>query len=288
MEQLRKLGLEDRGVQRRAEGERLHRVHHGVYAVGYRALSLNGCRMAAVLACGDGAVLSHRSAAAMWQLRESRRPTFDVTASNRRGRIPRGIDAHRDGSLSDADRTVLYGVPCTTVARTLLDLAAVVPIWELRKAISEAEVLRLLDHAAVRRLIKRSRGRRGVARLRMLLDDIHPQTKRTRSELERLFLRMCARAGLPEPEVNVRLDVGGRLVEPDFLWRAAGLILEADSRRYHDTDSAFQMDRRREQRLMLAGWSVARCTWEQVEREPRKLAETIRRLLEQMGSGRRA
>lgn len=122
----------------------------------------------------------------------------------------------------------------------------------------------------------------------MLLDDIHPQTKRTRSELERLVLRMCARAGLPEPEVNVKLDVGGLLLEPDFLWRDGGLILEADSRRYHDTDSAFQLDRKREQRLMLAGWQVARCTWEQVEREPRQLAETISRLLDQQIRRRRA
>jgi hypothetical protein len=165
------------------------------------------------------------------------------------------------------------------VARTLLDLAAVVPLWELRKAISEAEVLRVLDHDAVRRLIKRSRGRRGVARLRMLIDDIHPLTKRTRSDMEILFLRMCERAGLPQPEVNVTLYPGGRRAVPDFLWRDAGLIVEADSRRYHDTDSAFQSDRRREQGLQLAGWRVSRCTWEQIEREPRRLAETIRSLL---------
>ncbi|HEU5142722.1 MAG TPA: DUF559 domain-containing protein [Solirubrobacterales bacterium] len=240
--------------------------------------------MAAVLACGPEAVLSHRSAAALWGIYEDRRASIDITARNRRGRIPHEIDAHRDGSLIDADRTVLRGIPCTTVSRTLLDLAAVVPISELRKAISEAEVLRLLDHEALRRIIMRSRGRRGVARLRTLLDEIHPQTKRTRSELERLFLRMCTRAGLPEPEVNAKLDIGDRLLEPDFLWRGAGLIVEADSRRYHDTDSAFQLDRKREQRLMLAGWQVARCTWEQVERQPRELAETIRRLLEQLGA----
>jgi very-short-patch-repair endonuclease len=167
------------------------------------------------------------------------------------------------------------------VARTLLDMAAVVPLTELRRAISEAEVLRLLDQAALRRLIKRSRGRRGVARLRMLLDEIRPTTKRTRSEMERLFLAMCLRARLPEPEVNVLLDVGDRRLRPDFLWRDAGLIVEADSRRYHDTDSAFQHDRRREQQLMLAGWRVARCTWEQVDGEPRALAETIRALLTQ-------
>jgi very-short-patch-repair endonuclease len=214
-------------------------------------------------------------------MREESCASIDVTAPNRRGRIPKGIAAHRDGSLIPADRTVLNGIPCTTVARTLLDLAAVAPVWELGKAISEAEVLRLLDHGAVRQLIKRNRGRRGVARLRVLMDDIHPETKRTRSEMEILFLRMCERADLPQPEVNVTLYADGRRAIPDFLWRDAGLIVEADSRRYHDTDSAFQSDRKREQRLQLAGWRVSRCTWEQVEREPRQLAETIHRLLSQ-------
>jgi very-short-patch-repair endonuclease len=122
----------------------------------------------------------------------------------------------------------------------------------------------------------------------MLLDEIHPDIKRTRSELERLFLRMCTHAGLPRPEVNVSLDVGNGSLKPDFLWRDAGLIMEADSRRFHDTHSAFQHDRRREQRLQLAGWRVSRCTWEQVEREPRRLAETIRGLLAQSTPSRRA
>jgi very-short-patch-repair endonuclease len=244
--------------------------------------------MAATLACGPNAVLSHRSAAALWGIREDDRSSIDVTAPNRRGRIPNGIEAHRDASLGDEDRTTLSGIPCTSLARTLLDLAAVIPVWELRKALSEAEVLRLLDLVSLRRLIRRSRGRRGVARLRMLLDEIHPETKRTRSEMERRFLRLCARAQLPQPEVNVSLDVEGRRLMPDFLWRSANLIVEADSRRYHDTDSAFQRDRQREQRLLLAGWRVARCTWEQVDREPQKLAGTIRALLAQSNPRRRA
>jgi hypothetical protein len=191
-----------------------------------------------------------------------------------------GIDAHRDGSLGAGDRTILNGIPCTTVARTLLDLAAWVPIWELRKAVSEAEVLRMLDHRAVRALIKRCRGRRGVARLRIVMDEIRPETKRTRSEMEREFLRLCERAGLPCPEVNVPLRVGGRTQRPDFLWREVGRILEADSRTYHDTDSAFQVDRKREQRFQLAGWQVSHCTWEQIFQEPATLAETVRGLLD--------
>jgi very-short-patch-repair endonuclease len=279
LDQLQSMGLSETAVHKRVSMGRLHRVHQGVYAVGHRLLTKEKRFMAAVLSCGPDAVLSHRSAAVLWGLREDRRASIDVIAPNRRGRTPRGIDAHRDGSLTLVDRTSLHGIPCTSLARTLLDFAAVAPVWELRKAVSEAEVLRLLDHGAVRRLIKRSRGRRGVARLRMLMDDIHPETKRTRSEMERGFLRVCIRAGLPQPEVNVSLDVGDGRLKPDFLWRDAGLIVEADSRRYHDTDSAFQLDRRREQRLQLAGWRVSRCTWEQIEREPRSLAETIRALL---------
>jgi predicted transcriptional regulator of viral defense system len=199
LEQLLQLDMDESTVCRRARIGTLHRVHRGVYSVGHPKLNVDQRRMAAVLACGPGAVLSHRSAAALWGLREDRRASIDVMAPNRRGRIPRGIDAHRDGSLKEDERTKIRGVPCTTVARTLLDLAAVVSIWELRKAISEAEVLRLLDHDAVRSLIKCSRGRRGVARLRALLDEIHPLTKRTRSEMERLFLHMCERAKLPQP-----------------------------------------------------------------------------------------
>ncbi len=173
----------------------------------------------------------------------------------------------------------MNGIPCTSVARTLLDLAGAEPIWELRKAVGEAEVKRLLDKDAVRALIKRSRGRRGVARLRMVLDEIHPETKRTRSYMERLFLGMCTRAELPQPEVNVTLRIGGDEFKPDFLWRDAGLIFEADSRQFHDTGTAFLDDRRREQRLQLAGWRVSHCTWWEVEREPRRLAKTIRSLL---------
>jgi len=173
------------------------------------------------------------------------------------------------------------------VERTLLDLAAVIPVWQLRKALAEAEVLRIVDLCVLRALLRRCRGRRGVARLRLVLDELHPETRRTRSELERMFLRMCRKGGLPTPEVNVSLQVNGRRLKPDFLWRDAGLIIEADSRRFHDTNSAFQSDRQREQLLQLAGWRVSRCTWEQVESESKRLAQTIKTLLTQQDPRRR-
>ncbi len=273
--------MDRRVVQERAEKGRLHRVNQGVYAVGHTAPTAEKRLLAAVLVCGPDAVLSHRSAVALWRLRRNTRASIDVMAPNRRGRSPKGIDAHRGDSLTPADRTVLRGIPCTTVARTLLDFAAVAPTWELRKAVSEAEVRRVLNHDAVRRLVNARRGRRGVARLRMVIDEIHPLTKWTRSDMEIAFLNMCERAQLPRPEVNVTLHPGGHSTMPDFLWRDAKLIVEADSRGFHDTGSAFESDREREQRLQLAGWRVSRCTWRQIEREPRRLTEAIRGLLKQ-------
>jgi len=115
-----------------------------------------------------------------------------------------------------------------------------------------------------------------VARLRLCIDEISPLTKRTRSELERGFLRRCERSGLPCPEVNVPLDLGGIKMRPDFLWRDARLILEADSRKYHGTGAAFELDRQREQRFFMAGWQVVRCTWRQVEIEPETLIRSLR------------
>ncbi|MCW2981091.1 MAG: hypothetical protein JWO14_2818 [Solirubrobacterales bacterium] len=247
-----------------------------------RVMTERGRFMAAVLACGPDAVLSHRSAAYLWGLVDSWEGPIDVTAPNRRGRSPEGVAAHRDGSLQPIDKTTIHRIPCTSIARTLLDFAAVAPEWEVRKAVAEAEVLGILDKSRLRALLKRSRRRRGVARLRLILDTIHPQTKRTRSELERLFLEMCVKRAVPEPEVNVWLPApNGKRYQADFLWRGRKLIVEADSRRFHDTDSSFVSDRKRQQQLELAGWRVSRCTWEEVEREPRRLALTVQGLLAQ-------
>lgn len=277
--QLEELGMDRRTAAARERAGRLHRVHQGVFAVGHSLLSQEAIFLAAVLSCGPGAVLSHGSAASLWGFWKEAANEVHVIAPNRRGRSPKGIVAHRDGFLPSDDKTVCRGVPCTTVARTLLDQAASLPPWDLRKALGEAEVRRLVTHDQIRGQIRRGSGRRGVARLRLLADEIHPQNRRSRSELERMFLHVCLQAGLPQPEVNVSLQVGSRRFKPDFLWRPQRLILEADSRRFHDTDVAFVEDRRREQLLQVAGWRVSRCTWEQVEFEPQVLAETVRRLL---------
>ncbi len=286
--QLLALGVGERSVHRRIEAGRLHAIHRGVYAVGHPKLTAKGVWMAAVLACGSRAALSHRSAAELWELLDGQRHPIDVTAPNRRGRSPGGIFAHRSDLLDPTHRDVRDGVPCTTVEKTLLDLAGVVPLTELRRAVAQAEVLRIFDGKAARLLIEQNRGRRGVARFRMTLDDIEPETRWSRSELERQFLGICSRIGLPRPEVNVLLDLGDVRFRPDFLWRDQRLIVEADSRRFHDTNSAFEADRHREQRLQMAGWRVSHCTWNQVRREPRPLGRRIRHLLQLRADGPKA
>jgi predicted transcriptional regulator of viral defense system len=279
--QLEALGFSGRTVQQRERARRLHRIHQGTYSLLPGPVTVRAKFMAAVLASGPEAVLSHRSAAYLWGLVDDWEEPIHVTAPHRRGRSPGSVAAHRDGSLLPTDKTLRFGIPCTSLARTLLDYAGLAQEWELQKAVAQAEILRLLHMPTLRALLKRCRRRRGVARLRLLLDAIDPQAKRARSELERLFLGMCSRHDLPKPEVNVWLTAAdGKRYQADFLWRDARLIVEADSRRFHDTHSAFVKDRKREQQLQLARWRVSRCTWEQVERESRLLAITIHGLLD--------
>jgi hypothetical protein len=255
LDQLRAIGLSETAIHKRVATGRLHRVHRRVYSLEPELRDAKARFMAAVLACGPGAILSHRSAGELWGIIEPKDADdgpIHVFAPNRRGRAPAGIAAHRDGSLAPGDRTVLHGIPCATVPRLLLDFAAEASIAELKRAVAQAEVRELLRHPLAREQIRRNRGRRGVARLRLVLDSIHPDTKRTRSELEVMFLDICRTASLPRPEVNTKLPVAaGRQLEVDFLWRDARLIVEADSRRFHDTDSAFLTDRQREQLLQL-------------------------------------
>jgi len=277
--QLQTAGITLSAIRRRVSSGRLHRVHRGVYAVGHRHLTVHGDRMAAVLACAPGAVLSHRSAAALWGLLPMGRSSIDVTAHGRCGRGLSGINAHRGDSLHAADRTVREGIPCTRLERTLLDLAGTAHIRDLNTAVSEAEVLRLLDRSAVQRVLDRNPGRAGSAVLRQLLLDLDPQTRHTRNKLEQRFFAMCKQARLPRPEINTLIPVLDGQLEADFLWREARLVVETDGRQSHGTASAFERDRRRDQRLQLAGWKVVRCTWRQVTNEPEELSDILRALL---------
>jgi very-short-patch-repair endonuclease len=234
--------------------------------------------MAAVLACGPGAVLSHRSAAALWGIRPTTRTGIEVMAPGRVGRRRAGIEVHDAASLRAADVTRVHHIPCTTVARTLLDLAAVVDRHVLERAYEQAEVLGVLDRDAVEDLLARSSRRHGLISLRAVVEVDRPLNI-TRSELERRFLAICSSAALPRPQVNAWVPLGDGGIEVDFLWREQRLIVETDGHTFHGTRAAFERDRVRDQRLLLAGWRVARFTWRQVLRDPQGVAETLGALL---------
>jgi very-short-patch-repair endonuclease len=232
--------------------------------------------MAAVLACGEGAVLSHRSAAELWALRPRAR-FVEVTAPANRGR-KRAILVHR-GVLPPDHRTQRDGVPVTTPARTLIDLADVLTRRGLERAIDEAEYLRL-DCTGLRPIP----GRRGAGALARVLDEHRPGSTRTRSELEELFLLTCKKEGLRRPEVNVCVEA----FEVDFFWREERLIVEADGGAAHHTRRAFEADRYRDVELMAAGYRVMRITHARLTREPGTVADQLRRAGVPGARGRRS
>jgi hypothetical protein len=240
--------------------------------------------MAAVLASGTGAVLSHRSAAALWDLRRAVGSAIDVTVLRISGHSRKGIKVHRVRSLASADVTRVRGIPCTTVTRTLLDLAEVLDRQRLERAIAQAEVMGLFDLNALSEVLDRAPGRRGSAKLRSVLDEYEEGTTLTQSELEELLLAICMAAGTNRPRVNhwIVLEVGAVLV--DFCWPERMLVVEVDGHRFHGTRQAFERDRDRDQRLTLAGYRVVRFTWRQIVREPEKVRERLGELLERSRS----
>jgi very-short-patch-repair endonuclease len=230
--------------------------------------------MAAVLACGPDAVLSHQSAAALWGIRRTSRATIDVTAPRRGSHSREGIVVHRVRSLDRRDWTRREGIPVTTVPRTLLDLAEVVRPRELERAFEEAERMRLLDVRAVEEVCCRSRGRRGLRPLGALLAEARGPPPATRSELERQFLDLCRESGLQLPLVNV--EVAG--YEVDAFWPEQRLVVELDSRTFHQTRAAFESDRIKDAALQLADCRVLRVTHRRLEREPAAVVATLRAL----------
>jgi len=275
--QLRRLGLSADAIDQRLRRDRLHLVHRGVYAVGHRRLDRTGDRLAALLAIGPCAVLSHRSAAAVWRVQPPFASYVDVTVPARGGRKRRrGITVHRSATLATAHVTERGGLPVTTPARTLIDLAEVVPPYRLRRAVDEAERLRLFDGRACARTIDQCRGRSGAAALAALLAAHDGESRITRSQLEDRFLELCIASGLPAPRVGEWLTLDGQAVEVDFLWRAPRLIAELDGFETHGTRAAFERDRRRDRKLRLAGWQVVRFTWRDLSERPGEVIDDLR------------
>jgi hypothetical protein len=232
--------------------------------------------MAAVLAHGPTAVLSHRSAASLWDVMRSARTTIEVTAGRRWSRP--GVELHRS-RLGGDEVTVHDGIPVTSVPRTLLDLAGVVGRHALERAIERAEALRLTDPLSLPDLLARHRGCRGAATLRAVLADVRTEPNFTRSDLEDLFLTFLDAHGLPRPHVNVGIEVRGRWMECDCVWRPHRLIVELDGRETHDTGAAFERDRARDRALQVSGWRVVRITWRQLHADGDRIAADLRALL---------
>jgi hypothetical protein len=259
-------------IEHRLRAGRLHPLYSGVYAVGHRPASREAAWMAAVLAGGPGASLSHRAAGAHWRLCRSG-SRIDVTAP--RKRRPRGaIEFHR-WTLPADETTTHDGIPITTPPRTLLDLATVLDVRALERAINEAEVLRLWDELSLDDLLQRYRRRPGTKNVRAALDRRKAGASLTRSDLEELFVAFADKAGLPRPATNVYVEG----LEVDCVWRAQRVVIEVDGWETHRTRAAFERDREKSRILQAAGWRCVPVTYLQLRDASREVARDVRRLL---------
>lgn len=276
--QLLRAGLSSRQVERRVAAARLRPVHRGVYQVG--PLPQPWAReMAAVLACGANAYLSHRSAATPWGLlpSDAPAPVHVLVVGRDRGRRP-GIIAHRVSRLERREVTRLDGIPVTTPARTLLDLAATASVRELEQAVAEAMARRLVSRSALLSAASRRAGCRGIGVLRRLLEDpVGPLL--AWSEAEERFLALIRKAQLPDPEANA--CVAGHRV--DFVWRAERLVVEVDGLAFHSSARSFERDRRRDADIAALGFRVIRVTWSRIVHEPEALLVRLAQALARSG-----
>jgi very-short-patch-repair endonuclease len=258
--QLAEAGLSRHAIAHRVGTGWLRRLHRGVYLVG-PLQAPHSRAMAATLAVGAGALLSHHAAAVLWGLRPPRGGPIDVTVPGRERRHRDGIRTHTVARLHPADATRQHGIPVTSPARTLLDVASALGPGDLARATEEAQVQRRVSTHSLDEQFSRYPTHRGTA---ALTQAIRPDPALTRSEAERRFLELIRAARLPTPETNVRID--GH--EVDLLWRQAKLMVEIDGYAFHSSRSAFERDRRRDAALTGRGWRVIRITWRQLTEEP--------------------
>jgi Protein of unknown function (DUF559) len=281
--QMVELGLSASGVRSRASRAQLYLVYPRVYSlVPPSLLTREGWFMAAVLACGPGAVLSHRSASALEGLRRTERSGIDVTVPGRSGRRHAGIDVHRSTTLRPEDVTRIKGIPCTTVARTILDVAEVIRPRQLEAVFEQADQEGVLDLRALNEQVARNPTRPGASRVKKLIDEYEFGQGVTWSELERDFKAMIAPAGIPMPLINhfIVLSDGDEAIRRDFYWPECRLVIETDGWRVHRTRAAVERDRRNDQRLTMAGYLVVRMTYRQIHREPARMVAIIMELME--------
>jgi Protein of unknown function (DUF559) len=272
LDELRACGLTRDAVSRRVRGGRLHPMYRAVYAVGHANLPLEGRFLAAVKACGAGAVLSHFSAAALWGFVDWDDRRLDVTVTGTTIRTHSGLRVHRTCVLDPADVIHHRGVRVTSAARTLVDLASVLDVRALRRAVRQAQALQRVSIRQLLAMLDRLGPRRGT---RQLAGIIGAGAAPTRSELEDVVLDVLLRGGLSHPAVNVALVLDGRRVVPDFRWPAQRLVVEADGAAWHDSKLARQDDAARQALLESHGERVLRVTWDQAIAHP---PQTLARL----------
>jgi hypothetical protein len=245
-----------------------------VYAVGHTVLTRHGYWMAAVLAAGPNAVLSHAAAGALWELRASGAVIIDVTVRGPGSRKRHGLRIHRARDLT-GETTTHERIPVTTPERTILDLAATLHSRPLERLLDQAENTRLTDVPALVALARAHTGHRGASRLLKTLDAHEPGTTLTRSELEERFLSICRAHGFPHPLVNH--DLAGK--EREFVFPEQRLVVEIDSWTHHRSRRAFETDRYRDQTLLVAGYRTVRITDTQLEYDPPGVAATLSAIL---------
>jgi very-short-patch-repair endonuclease len=276
-EQLVRIGVGRRAVARRVENGRWQRIHKTVYLIGPAPPTLSAKARAAVFTCGDSAVLSHRTAAVMWRLLPiPPEPELHVIVAGRNPGVKPGIHIHRVAELQQDERALRNGIPLTTPARTVCDLAATEPLRHVESALAEARIHRLATDRQIHAVIQRAPTRPGAPIIRTLLEQ-EDDSGYTRSKAERLLRDLIAKANLERPLFNEPLL--GFVV--DALWPQQRLIVEVDGYTYHSHRAAFERDRARDQQLIAAGYRVIRITWIQLRDRPIETITAIVKALAQ-------
>jgi very-short-patch-repair endonuclease len=282
--QLEACGIGDGQLEYWVRERRLTAVLHTVFAVGDPTLGPRARMRAAALAC-PGAVVSHRSAAALLGIGEVAPFVIDLIPAEQRGRKINGIKPHRVAFPGRHELVAVRGIVCTSVARTTVDLAGVYGEDKLRETFERAAACGKLDLPAIQEVLEAGGKRRGAPALRRVIQEWRPvaETARystVRSLFEAKLLPLVAKAGLPMPRINAPVRTAERILEVDLLWDDERFVVEADSRRHHATEVAFERDRKRDLDLMEVHYEVLRVTWKQVEREPQKVFAVVRSELE--------
>jgi very-short-patch-repair endonuclease/predicted transcriptional regulator of viral defense system len=276
--QLMEAGWSTGSLEKRIRSGRLHQLQAGIYLVGHPLIEREGRWMAAVLASGPEAVLSHWSAAALWMIRPNSREKIDVTVPHR-SRSSDLVRRHISPVPPD-ERTDEDGIPVTTVPRTIFDLAATESTDVVENLLRETEFLELRDRLSLRDLVERYPGKRGVRRVRTALERLEEEpVGRKRSMLEERFAPFLRRHRLPLPRFNDWILLGERRYKVDCHWPDLRQIVELDGRQGHKTRAAFRDDRARDRKLHVAGYSVIHITWNQLDDEPEAVAADLRVVL---------